>query len=94
MAINNIRTVGHEGAPLQTLTQQIVRAYHKRGDVQTTLLWVVDGEKLSECLGSLRISSAHWRSVNITVVCFLPQTIRDQQPYRELRSLSRPISTG
>ena len=50
LAITNITTSGHDGAPLRTLRDNIVRAYHKRGDVQTTLLWVVDGEKLGECL--------------------------------------------
>jgi hypothetical protein len=87
---NNITTSGHEGAPLQTLRDNIVRAYHKRGDVQTTLLWVVDGEKLGECLDVFPDLKRTLGGVNITVVCFMPQNVRDLQPYRELRLLSTP----
>ena len=95
LAINNITTSGHEGAPLRTLRDNIVRAYHKRGDVQTTLLWVVDGEKLGECLDVFPDLKRTLGRVNITVVCFMPQTVRDRQPYRELLRLSspHPIST-
>ena len=87
---NNITTSGHEGAPLRTLRDNIVRAYHKRGDVQTTLLWVVDGEKLSECLEVFPDLKRTLGRVNITVVCFMPQNVRDRQPYRELLRLSSP----
>jgi hypothetical protein len=88
LAINNITTSGHEGAPLRTLRDNIVRAYHKRGDVQTTLLWVVDGEKLGECLDVFPDLKRTLGNVNITVICFMPHTVRDRQPYRELLRLS------
>jgi len=87
---NNITTSGHEGAPLRTLRDNIVRAYHKRGDVQTTLLWVVDGEKLGECLEVFPDLKRTLGRVNITVVCFMPQNVRDREPYRELLRLSSP----
>jgi len=87
---NNITTAGHDGPPLQTLRDNIVRAYHKRGDLQTTLLWVVDGEKLGECLNVFPDLKRTLGNVNITVVCFMPQTVRDRQPYRELLRLSSP----
>ena len=90
LAINNITTAGQEGTPLQTLRDNIIRAYHKRGDVQTTLLWVVDGEKLAECLEVFPDLKRTLGNVNITVVCFLPQNVRDRQPYRELLRLSSP----
>jgi hypothetical protein len=90
LAINNITTSGQEGTPLQTLRDNIIRAYHKRGDVQTTLLWVVDGEKLAECLEVFPDLKRTLGNVNITVVCFLPQNVRDRQPYRELLRLSSP----
>jgi hypothetical protein len=90
LAITNITTSGQEGTPLQTLRDNIIRAYHKRGDVQTTLLWVVDGEKLAECLEVFPDLKRTLGNVNITVVCFLPQHVRDRQPYRELLRLSSP----
>jgi hypothetical protein len=90
LAINNITTSGHEGTPLRTLRDNIVRAFHKRGDVQTTLLWVVDGEKLHECLAVFPDLKRTLGRVNITVVCFTPQAIRDRRPYDELMRLSTP----
>jgi hypothetical protein len=90
LAVNNITTSGHEGAPLRTLRDNIVRAFHKRGDVQTTLLWAVDGEKLGDCLDIFPDLKRTLGNVNITVVCFMPQTVRDRQPYRELLKLSSP----
>jgi len=90
LGVNNITTVGQEGAPLQTLRDNIVRAYHNRGEVPTTLLWVVDGEKLEQCLEVFPDLKRTLGNVNMTVVCFLPQTVRDQQPYRELLRLSSP----
>jgi len=88
LGVNNITTVGHEGAPLQTLRDNIVRAYHNRGEVPTTLLWVVDGEKLEQCLEVFPDLKRSLPQINMTVVCFLPQTISDQQPYKELLKLS------
>jgi hypothetical protein len=90
LGVNNIGTVGHEGAPLQTLRNNLIRAYHKHNDAQTTLLWIVDGEKLSECLGVFEELRRTLPKITISVVCFLPQTIRDQQPYHELARLSSP----
>jgi hypothetical protein len=87
---NNITTSGHDGTPLRTLRDNIVRAYHKRGDVQTTLLWVVDGEKLGECLDVFPDLKRTLGNVNITVVCFMPQAVRDFRPYQELQRLSTP----
>jgi hypothetical protein len=94
LGVNNIGTVGHTGAPLQTLRNNLVRAYQKHGDVQTTLLWIVDGEKLSECLGVFEDLRRTLPKMAISLVCFMPQTIRDQQPYRELARLSSLKQSG
>ena len=94
LGVNNIGTVGNEGAPLQVLRNNLIRAYHKHSDVQTTLLWLVDGEKLGECLGVFEDLRRTLPKLTIAVVCFLPQTIRDQQPYRELARLSSPEQYG
>ncbi len=94
LGVNNIGTVGHEGAPLQTLRNNLIRIYHKHGDAQTTLLWIVDGEKLSECLGVFEDLRRTLPKITISVVCFLPQTIRDQQLYHELARLASPEQHG
>jgi hypothetical protein len=48
------------------------------------------GEKLNKCLDVFPDIKRTLGNVNITVVCFLPQTVRGHQPYRELLRLSSP----
>lgn len=71
--VNDISPLSpREGDPLVTLKSQLIRSYQGRGGANRMLLWVVDAEKVGQCVGTLKSLKSDLPNLSITVVCFMP----------------------
>jgi hypothetical protein len=88
--VNNISpTSSNDTTPLVTLKGNLVRAYQSKGASNKVLLWVVDGERVGQCIGTLASLKSELPDLSITVLCYLPLAgVRDFEPFRQLKRLA------
>jgi hypothetical protein len=90
LGVNNISpTSNNDTTPLITLKGQLIRALQSKGTANKILLWIVDGEKAAQCVGTLASLKSDLPSLSIAVLCFMPRAgARDMEPYRQLKRLA------
>jgi hypothetical protein len=95
--VNNISpTSSFDTTPLVTLKSNLIRAYQSKGTSNKELLWIVDGERVAQCTGTLASLKSEMPDLSITVLSFIPLGgVRDIEPYRQLRRLAtQKLSRG
>jgi hypothetical protein len=78
----------HDTDPLGTLSTSLSHTYQRKKAVNKQLLWVVDGERAVQSLGTLVALRRELTDLAITIVCLLPpEGIRKSDPRGQIAQI-------